>query len=54
MKEIFEIIVKILGLRIPIPISFTSGNMGYITVFGLFSLIIFFAIMSYIIYRIFK
>lgn len=54
MKEIYNLILKVFTLRIPIPISFAENNIGYITLFGLFVIIMFFVIMSYVIYKLFK
>lgn len=54
MKEIFNLILRVFSLKIPIPISFENNYIGYINVFGLFMVIIFIVIISYILYRLFK
>lgn len=54
MYEIFDLIMKIFNLKIPIPLSFSDNTIGYFSLFGMFCVIFFIIIISYIIYKIFK
>lgn len=54
MQEIFDLIMRIFTLRIPIPLSFSNNYYGYVNLFGIFAVIMFILIISYIIHKLFK
>lgn len=54
MKEIVNWFMIILNFKIPVPISFNSNSIGYISVFGILTFLVFIAFISYIIYKAFK